>query len=151
MRFLSYLAIICLFAAISGCLKKAAPGPDKVAKPVPNFVFTPSKNPVITPVTGNWQWIITIGLDGPFTPANTHSTMRLQFNTDSTLSEFRNDTLVLKENYSYIKNYTFFDNSVSDAVEMNQSYSRPTIKNDTLTLDFIVMADPSTAKFVRIK
>jgi len=151
MRFLSYLAIIYFVAAISGCLKKATPGPDKPQPTNPIFVFTPSKNPVITPVTGNWQWIITFGLDGPFTPANTRSTMRIQFNTDSTVSEFRNDTLVLKENYSYVKNYTFFDNTVSDAVEMNQSYSRPTIKTDTLTLDFIVMADPSTGKFVRIK
>jgi len=142
----------CLLFTLYGCLKKASPLPDtKPITPVPVFTFTPSVNPVTTPVTGTWQWILTNASEGGlFTPASTHSKMAIQFNTDSTVMEFRNDTLVLHENYTYVKNYQFYDGSISDAVEMNQTFYRPTLKNDTLKLDLIVIADPSYSVFKRV-
>ena len=144
-------AIAFVFLACCGCLKNGIPGPD-TTNTVPGFTFTPSKNPVVTPVNGNWQWIKSYGAEGGLsTPASTNSTMSINFKADSTVEEYRNGTLGLHENFSYLNSYTFFDNSVSAAVEINQLYYRPTISNDTLRLDVIVMADPSYSLFVKIK
>ena len=144
-------AIAVIVLASYGCLKKGTPGPETTNTP-PGFTFTPSKNPVVTPVNGNWQWIKSYGGEGGLsTPATTNSTMSINFKSDSTVEEYRNGTLGLHENFSYLNSYTFFDNSVSAAVEINQLYYRPSISNDTLRLDVIVMADPSYSLFVKIK
>ena|ERR1700759_204358 len=141
-----------LFAAAitSSCLKKAPVGPDTQTKqPTPTFTFTPSKNPVVTPVTGKWLWVSTYASEGGLsTPASTHSTRYLEFDTDSTVRQISNDTLVQHQNYTYVNTYTFMDSSTGPAVFMGQTYYQAFIKNDTLNINLIEI-DPSFSKYVK--
>jgi hypothetical protein len=137
-----------LIGAMFGCLKKATPGPDTKIQPTQTFTFTPSKNPVTTPVTGKWRWVSTYASEGGlYTPASTHSVRYLEFDTDSTVREISNDTLMQHKNYTYVNSYTFMDSSSGPAVYMGQTWYQVFIKNDTLNFNLIEI-DPSFGKYV---
>ncbi len=149
MKFSAFVIAVFLLTVLYGCLKKALPGPDtKTTQPAQTFTFTPSKNPVTTPVTGKWRWVSTYASEGGlFTPASTHSVRYLEFDTDSTVREISNDTLMQHENYTYINTYTFMDGTITPGLFMGQTTFQAFIKNDTLNFNLIEI-DPSYGKYV---
>jgi len=149
MKFSAFVIGLFLLTAVYGCLKKTLPAPGtKNTQPTQTFTFTPSKNPVTTPVTGKWRWVSTYASEGGlFTPASTKSVRYLEFDTDSTVRQISNDTLMQHENYTYVNTYTFMDATSGPAVYMGQTYYQVYIKNDTLNFNLIEI-DPSFGKYV---
>ncbi len=127
---------ICLF--LSACVKKAAQAPG----------ITPV---IITPVTGNWLWVVTeSGEEGITTPASTHYTQQLEFGTDGNVKLLRNDTVILNQSYSYIKNYKYADTVTFDVVKIGIQPYQVNINNDTLRLASFDIIDNSFLTYVKI-
>jgi hypothetical protein len=103
---------------------------------------------------GKWRWVKSVGgiAEVTLTPQNTGNNFRDEFYADSTYKRFKNDSLLIKRNYSIIKKgYNYTPTEKNDVLKIGDWRSIITIKNDTLYLNDLFISDGFEDTYVRIK
>jgi len=104
-------------------------------------------------ITGKWRWVESVGGIGGFTltPKSTGNNFRDEFYADSSYKRFENDSLLIQGDFSIIKGYNYTPSDKIDVLKIGDWRSSIYIKNDTLYLNDLFIADGYGDTYVRIK
>lgn len=129
-----------LLCSITACNKGSLPGPGS--------------NSII----GKWRWVKSVGGIGGFTitPQSSGYSIRNEFHADSSFKRFKNDSLQISGNFRTIKDYKYSPTQTVDILSISGPAldTHPVsylIRNDTLYLNDIYIADGYNDVYVRMK
>lgn len=137
---ISVLLVVIL--VLLGCNPPTAPDPSQ-----------PKSSKKTDEVVGKWTWLLSNGGGGIVTPQSLGYRIAIQFDSDSTYSQFKNDTLEYQYPYTIFWGKYFF---MKDSAKILSFSSRqPSCKIDFYgqdTLELTVLAvDGGYARYLRVK
>jgi hypothetical protein len=129
-----------VLCSITACNKGDVPGADS--------------NSII----GKWRWVKSVGGIGGLTttPQSSGYTISSEFKADSSFNSSQDNKLLISGNFRTIKNYKFSSTQTVNILSLSGPTldTRPVayaIKNDSLYLNDIYVADGENQVYVRVK